>query len=291
MAVEGENAHLVNEQNQIRSQELITLWKQMFGRFSWRERMHHRLRETAIFFLSLVRPVDRSSGWIRVLYYHFVFDDERKGFAYQLDYLRNYAEFVPLDEAVALLKSGSKIDGRYLCVTFDDGFKNNVVNAVPILVDKGVEATFFVATKYIGIRSTNGYMDRNIFRGFRLETLSWDDCRQMVAAGMTIGSHSVSHPRLVDLSRQQAAYELQESKDKIERETGARCNHFACPYGRPFQAYDPGRDPALAQETGYRSFLTTVRGRMVRGDSPYLVKRYTMGGYLGTYRLRFTLAS
>jgi peptidoglycan/xylan/chitin deacetylase (PgdA/CDA1 family) len=269
---------------------LISEWKQVYSTFGWNERLYHYLRETAVFALSCSRPIDRSSGWIRILYYHSVFDDERAGFKNQLNYIRNYAEFASLDDAVSMLDSGDSIDGRYVCITFDDGYKNNFTNAFPILMEQNVKAAFFVSTDYIGDPSSEHPPRKWVFRGLPFETLTWDECRRMASEGMTIGSHTLDHPRLIELDRESVTAQLLKSKKKIEAELCRPCIHFSCPFGRLGTAFDKDRDPVIAKEIGFRSFLTTVRGRMVQGDSAYFMRRYTMGGYLGNYRMKFSLS-
>ena len=113
------------------------------------EQFRAMARDAAVLALSIGRSINATSGWIRFPYYHHVFDDERHGFTRQLNYLRGFGEFISLDDAVGLLISGKAIDGRYFCITFDDGFKNCLTNAVPILLDKGAPAAFFMTTGYI----------------------------------------------------------------------------------------------------------------------------------------------
>ena len=95
----------------------------------------------------------------------------------------------------------------------------------------------------------------------------------MADNGFTIGSHTASHVRLSALDTSGVEAELSESKAVIERELGRECSHLCCPWGRPGVDFLPDRDPALARELGYRSFLTTQRGGMRTGGSPYDVSR------------------
>ncbi|MBT7356342.1 MAG: hypothetical protein HN809_08080, partial [Rhodospirillaceae bacterium] len=82
-----------------------------------RQRLRERLRNSAVLALSIGRSISRTGGWVRFPYYHHVFDDERAGFARQLDYLSRFGEFISISDAVALLESGETIDGRYFCIT------------------------------------------------------------------------------------------------------------------------------------------------------------------------------
>ena len=250
-------------------------------------------RDAVIHALSMGRNIERTSGWVRFPYYHHVFDDERHGFARQLDYLREFGEFLSLDDVVHLLESGDVIDGRYFCITFDDGFKNCLTNALPILLDRGVSAAFFVTAGYIG---SDIEKDREKLLGFfdhapvLMEFLSWEECSEMSAAGMTIGSHTVNHARLAELADADARQELDTSKAMIAENLGQACDHFCCPFGIPGRDYNVERDPGLAMAAGYKSMLTTERGATRRGDPPHQIRRdHTLANW-GNHQLRYFLS-
>jgi peptidoglycan/xylan/chitin deacetylase (PgdA/CDA1 family) len=250
-------------------------------------------REAAVLALSIGRNIKRTSGWIRFPYYHHVFDDERHGFNRQLNYLRGYGEFISLDDVVGLLNSGGTIDGRYFCITFDDGFKNCLTNAVPILLDKGAPAVFFMTTEYIDsdperdMEKLLGFFDSGTIL---MEFLSWQNCRDMASEGMTIGSHTVNHARLVKLSEEKVLYELTTSKAMIEDNLSQVCNHFCSPFGIPDHDYNVERDPRLVRASGYKSMLTTKRGATRRGASPYQLCRDHILANWGNHQLRYFLS-
>lgn len=253
-------------------------------------RLRTVVRDTAVLTLSIGRSIKNTSGWIRFPYYHHVFDDERHGFTRQLNYMRDFGEFISLDDVVGLLNSGEIIDGRYFCITFDDGFKNCLTNAVPILLDKGAPAVFFMATGYI---NSDPEKDTQKLLGFfdlgtiLIEFLSWQDCRDMSASGMTIGSHTVNHVRLAKLSEEEAQYELNASKTIIEKNLGQACNHFCSPFGIPNDDYNVERDPDLVRESGYMSMSTTERGATRKGGFPYEICRdHTLANW-SNHQLRY----
>jgi len=256
--------------------------------------LRNAARTAVIAGLSLTRAPTRSTGWIRFPYYHHVFDDERAGFERQIRYFKSIGEIIGIDDAVGMMTSGTSIDGRYLCITFDDGFKNWIENALPILVAEQAVAAFFVATGYIG---SDPVRDREKLLGFYdndgrlMEFLTWDDCRAMAEAGMTIGSHSEGHVHLKDLSDDDAMGELARSRDVITRETGVPCRHFCCPFGREGIDYDPARHPKMAADAGYVSFLTGHRGANRAGASPFDIRRDHLLANWGNYQLRYFLGA
>jgi peptidoglycan/xylan/chitin deacetylase (PgdA/CDA1 family) len=70
-------------------------------------------------------------------------------FAAHMDLLRQTFHVLPLGEAVERLSSGS-LPARAVSVTFDDGYANNHDVALPILLARGMRATFFVAPGFTG---------------------------------------------------------------------------------------------------------------------------------------------
>jgi peptidoglycan/xylan/chitin deacetylase (PgdA/CDA1 family) len=259
----------------------------------FRARARDLVRDGAVFALSLGKSINSTSGWIRFPYYHHVFDDERAGFSRQLDYLKQHGDFISLSNAVSLLESGATIDGRFFCITFDDGFKNNLTNAVPILLDKKAPAAFFLTTDYIGLDvdvDQQRLLDFYDHRQTLMEFLNWDDCKKMIAAGMEIGSHTMGHTRLSGLQEDDVRQQLAASKKVIESNLDQRCVHFCSPFGIPGRDFDPQRDPALVRAAGYKSMLTTERGAMRSGDDPFRVRRDHMLANWGVHQLRYFLS-
>lgn len=271
----------------------IKLYRELTRQHSIVRRARSIARSGTAFLLSRRAHVPMDQDWILFPYYHHVFDDERRGFERHLKYMRRFGEFISLDDAVEAMQNPVGIEGRYFCVSFDDGFRNCATNATPILVDHGCPAAFFVPTDYVG-KELDADWDvlQHFFAGARkygalMDFLSWDDCRSMVAAGMTIGSHTCGHVRLTDLEPEELERQLRRSKAIIEEELGAPCVHFACPWGRPGRDFDPDRHAACLREIGYRSLLTTDRGPNFSGTSPYAIRREETRAAEGTWLLRY----
>ena len=234
--------------------------------------------------------------WILFQFYHWVLDDERGAFRKQLQFLRRHGDFISLDDAISALQSPSDIGGRYFCVTFDDGFKNWITNAVPVLKELDVPAAFFLPTKYIGLDLDRDWGKIAPFYqsswgryGRFFEFLNWDECRQIAAEGFTLGSHTCSHARLTSLESGEAEEELQLSKQTIEEQVGRPCRHFCCPWGKSVRDFDPAVHPEMARRAGYVSFLTTDYGLNLPGGSAFAIKRIGTDPDLRLSMLRYTL--
>jgi peptidoglycan/xylan/chitin deacetylase (PgdA/CDA1 family) len=252
-----------------------------------KKRLSMLLKEMIVGPLARVLPKTNDMDLISFLFYHNVLDDEKISFGHQLKYLKRHGEIISLDQAIAIFEEKKKIGGRYFCITFDDGFKSCVKNALPILADNKCPAAFFIPTDYIG---TDKNRDQEIVNGFfrrteypasvTFEFMNWTDCRQLANAGMVIGSHTCSHARLSNLTTREARVEMSRSKQKIEDTLGISCRHFCAPYGRPGRDLSLDIHPSLAKEVGFQSFLTVSRGPNTSMTDPFRVKRdYLAAGW------------
>jgi len=275
--------------------KIASNYKELKKLYNYRFHINAWIRNSVVFSLSLFSNIDSKTEWIRFPNYHHVFDDERKDFIRQIRYLKNYGDFISLDDAVNIIERNSRIGGRYFCLTFDDGFKNHYTNAFIILEEHGCPGTFFVPTDYIG-RDIN--KDREIIQKFfnntqyplLVEFMSWDNCRELINAGMIIGSHTCSHAKLSTLEACDAKKELTNSKQKIEKELGIDCRHFAAPFGTPGKHFSKEIHPKIAQEVGYYSFFTAERGPNLQQTKPFSMKRDTLLAGWGNYQLRYLFA-
>ena len=278
--------------NKKRSSLPIQTYRDFIENESFQTRARTITRDITIGLLSTGRKLKKSG--IRFPYYHHVFDDERRGFSRQLKYMSTHGEFIGLDDAVKMLDNNNPIDGNYFCITFDDGFKNWSTNAAPLLLDAGAVAAFFVVTGFIGTSIETDQKKLLSFYqndGRLMEFLSWDDCRSLADAGMTIGSHTTNHVHLANLDDDSAKSELKASKEFIEAELGRPCDHFCCPFGREGVDYLNDRHPRMAKKVGYKSFLTGERGLMQKGTSEMIIKRDHLLAGWGNYQLKYFFSS
>ena len=248
------------------------------------------VRNAIIYGLSRGKDPRVTRNWVRFPMYHDIPPRDRGGFERQLEYMKTIGEFLTVDDAVGLLEKGDPIDGRYICVTFDDGLEACHSNALPILQRLGVPAVFFVVAKWVNQASDPSALDGKEAEDLGpagLGYLTWAQCRAMSEGGMTIGSHTYAHRNLWTLGDDEVREELEKSKRVIESNLQMECRHFACPWGQPNEAFKPERDPELARSVGYRSFFTTVRGWANEDSSVHLLPREKVEPEWGTYHLKY----
>jgi peptidoglycan/xylan/chitin deacetylase (PgdA/CDA1 family) len=156
--------------------------------------------------------------------YHSVKRHERARFARQMDRLRRAGRPVYADFNVA----GSS-DIRHIAVTFDDAYYSVFENAFPILRERSIPGTFFVPTQFIGGKP--GWIKDDRHRDVDERVLTADELREMRHGGALIGSHSVTHRRMSDLSQAEVSRELTESRNALAEILGEPVHVFALPYG------------------------------------------------------------
>jgi peptidoglycan/xylan/chitin deacetylase (PgdA/CDA1 family) len=155
--------------------------------------------------------------------------------------------------------------GRELHVTFDDAYRTLTTNAVPVLERLGVRATVFACSAYArdGRPLDVPELSQQLAAHPReMETLSWDGLRELAERGVEIGSHTVSHPHLPELSDDALRTELEDSRCELEDELGRACPYLAYPYG-----HDDPRVHRAAARAGYDAAFSLVANPVaVRGD-------------------------
>lgn len=223
-----------------------------------------RFRSRATLRRAALAPLTRLSRHsaprgVRIVHYHFVFDDELAPFRNQLEWLATSFEPVSLSEAVARLRQG-EVRGRELAITFDDGFRNQAVNAAPLLREAGFQACFFLITELVGANDARGEkICRDVLHLPRpVEPMSWDDARALAANGHEIGSHTRTHPDLATLPAPELESELTGSRAELEAELGRPVRHVSAPYGDP--ARFSAAVSAAARAAGYTSCASALRG-------------------------------
>jgi peptidoglycan/xylan/chitin deacetylase (PgdA/CDA1 family) len=126
-------------------------------------------------------------------------------------------------------------DGRVVAITFDDNYRSVLEIAKPLLDRHGYVATLYVPTDWPGDPRPMRWNGIDIWLDTPHEremmSLTWQELRELDAAGWEIGSHTCSHPHLPELDDAALDYELRASKERIEKELGSPCTSLAYPYG------------------------------------------------------------
>ena len=186
------------------------------------------------FVSTLNKKVDNK--FLRCLYLHYVFDDQIEQFEELILSLMELGVFVDTETLVKMLRGEKEIDGRYFHLSFDDGFKNNYTNAIPILTKYNIPCIFFVPTAIIGAswEVTKNYCIKTTHYGGVIEMLKWEELNEIVSLGFEVGSHTKRHARLSNISHDFNLLqdEVLFSKNDIETNLDIECKYIAWPFGR-----------------------------------------------------------
>ena len=139
-----------------------------------------------------------------------------------------------------------------VAITFDDGYRDNLVHAAPVLDELGIPATVFVVAGRVGGRLDHdaGLTDADL--------LAWDEIRQLRGGQIEIGAHTINHPRLVNLTLAQQRSEIVGSKERLERELGEAVDVFAYPFGSALDYNDDSK--RLVRKAGFRLAVSNRYG-------------------------------
>jgi len=187
---------------------------------------------------------------------------------------------VSISEGLRRLDEGSS--RGYVALTFDDGYADTLTAAAPLLKQYGFGATCYVVSSAVG---TYNHWDEEFLQE-RKALMSREQIEQWLSAGLEVGSHTCSHPRLHEVSREEALREIAESRVALRDLSGAPVAHFAYPFG---QFTDDVSQ--LVRSAGYLSAVTVLHGVARAADDRYRLPRILVDGEKGLWRLLLHLAT
>ena len=207
-----------------------------------------------------------------ILLYHYIRGNPRAGdregfrlsvtpanFAQQMALLNaDGVHTVSLEDVMRALHGGPPLPPRPVVLTFDDGHDDFAFRAVPVLQSYGYTATAFVVPGFLG----------------RSSYLSQAQLQTVVAAGMTIGAHTMHHVDLAVVAPSVAMDEISRSRSVLQQLTGQPVDDFAYPYG-----IFTNRVIAMVRQAGFRDASTTEPGMRQYASQPFLLRRAEVTGY------------
>lgn len=205
---------------------------------------------------SEAKPTDSA---IPVLYYHSISSVPKNElcmspseFEKQMDYLSRQGYHTPsLTQLNDFFNGKGTLPEKSIAITFDDGYKDNYTNALPIMKKYGFTGTVFVIVGNVGSKGK----------------LSWEDLKGLIKDGWQIGNHSMTHVDLTKLNSSQLIQEVKKSKQVLEKHLGP-IKSFSYPSGR----YNTKVEKAL-KDAGYLMGFTTNKGWASQKTNPLLEQR------------------
>ena len=218
------------------------------------------------------RP-SRDERCLRILTYHNITDryvaeewlqmtTPRELFDRQMKYLKeNNYNVVSAEDVYRILTSSESISPKTICITFDDGYRDNYINAFPILEKYGFKGTIFITVDFIG-------KEKDRFG----EYLKWRQINEMRAKGtFTFGCHSLSHKNLAGLKADELLKEVRTAKNVLEDHIGTRTQTYAYPFG--WQSAFNNKVSEVVKREGFLCAFTGVHGSNTKNTDLFRLRR------------------
>src|SRR5258706_1775500 len=213
-----------------------------------------------------IGAVNGDDRTLRVLMYHKVNDlpGNRMSmpvstFDDQMSQLKQFGyTVVDLDAVIAHYGEGRALPEGAVLITFDDGYRDNLENAAPILHKHGYAAVQFVPLAYVGDRQPLPHEEHLAASGVLNPTVDWDELGELEKLGVRIESHGISHRPLADLEIDEAAREIAISKLRLEERLGRPVRAFS--YVKGSEAHYKQVHLSLVRQAGYDVAFTAAAG-------------------------------
>jgi peptidoglycan/xylan/chitin deacetylase (PgdA/CDA1 family) len=234
---------------------------------------------------SAFRLAPADHGTLRVLMYHKVNDipDNPTSvpvwrFAEQLASLRELGyQVVGLDVVLDHYTHGAPLPPNAVLITFDDGYRDILENALPLLQAHGYPAVIFIPVAYMDGDLPLPHETHLIEQGVRNPTLDWGLVRELDAAGVRVESHGIAHRPLAAVTLDEAVREIAVSKLKLEEKLGRPMRAYA--YVKGSEAHFHPVHESLLKQAGYDIAFTSISRSNGPGADPFRLGRYNVEPY------------
>ena len=202
-------------------------------------------------------------------------------FVEQMEWVRRRYTVLPLAELRERLGTLRPLR-RVLALTFDDGYRGTVTEALPVLQAFGLPATLFVVGEAPGRRTPFLWDVPRDPPGAGTAVppvmlpADWEELRRAAHAGFEIGAHSMHHHDLTTLTSDELAHDLLACSNRIALHLGIRPSTFAYPYGR----WDK-RVRNAVRAAGFTTAVTLDGGANGRRADPWALRRQNIPAGIG----------
>lgn len=234
---------------------------------------------SAVFIVCIMSWLFWPAASVPILSYHQVSEEDdlysvtAAQFAEQMEYLAGKGyHAISLEELFASYEGKGALPDKPIIITFDDGYEDNFLTALPIMEKYNMKATVFIVS---GLVNTPDY-------------LSWQQIAAMQDRNTEIGSHTMNHIGLGGVTSEEQRKEVVDSKKMLEQHSNKVIKFFAYPYGQFTSVTQQ-----ILREAGYLGATSGIPGLNNKGTDAYTLKRINVPHPkygLGEFRLRLLRA-
>jgi peptidoglycan/xylan/chitin deacetylase (PgdA/CDA1 family) len=228
------------------------------------------------------RRNNNDKGALKILIYHDIPYKDFDKFEAQIKYIASRYGFVRPDDLQDILADKMKYTGTKVLLTFDDGFKSNILLAEKFLNSLGIKAVFFIPPGFINAKNRDEqktFIAKNIYNNrFKPEDIpddmapmSWQNLEHLLDQGHTIGAHTINHRRLTEIeSEDDLRREIIESGNILHKKLGVDIDHFSFPFGN-IESINPRAIKIIKER--YKYCYSGIRGNNFINTNPYAILR------------------
>jgi len=165
--------------------------------------------------------------------------------------------FIFVKDIPDLLNQKPLPSGKFVALTFDDGYRDFYTDAFPVIKEASIKVTVFVISSFINYKN---YMTE-------------EQIKNILESGLVeIGAHSMNHYDLTSANQELLQAQIQGSKNSLEQKFGIKVLSFAYPYG---QFND--QTASMVKKTGYTSAVSDIQGATQSLDNIFFLSRIRVG--------------
>lgn len=228
----------------------------------------------------------------RILLYHriarskndpYLLCVDPQNFHAQIKFLKENYRIIPLVKLAQDIRKG-RIEKSTIVITFDDGYADNLYNALPILEEFKVSATIFLMAGYMAqpafAKASAGenksfYWDENTPPEDQGQPIITDEAKLLSNSHLIeIGAHTLTHPKLVNLDENEQFNEILGSKKALEELLKVPISGFAYPFGGK-NSFDK-TTVELVKKTGFEYACANIHERATNRSNIYALPRFVV---------------
>ena len=193
-------------------------------------------------------------------------------FEEQIKYLKENYQVISSQDVINYLTQGNRFPERSVLITFDDGYRDNLTNAYPVLKKYDCQAILCIPTDF----AEGGILPHDEDLPMPNPTLSWEEILT-IRDVFEIASHGCSHKPLTGMPLAEAQKEIKISKKFLEQKLDQPVNVFSYPKGSILDFNDQLEE--VIKSCGYQLCFTTIPIRNIGRFNPFRLGRYNVESF------------
>jgi peptidoglycan/xylan/chitin deacetylase (PgdA/CDA1 family) len=184
---------------------------------------------------------------------------------------------VDLETVIDHYSRGGALPDRAVLITFDDGYRDTLENALPVLERYGFPAVIFIPVAYMEDETPLPHETHLVAHGVRNRTLDWGLMRELDASGVRVESHGIAHRPLAEVPLDEAVREIAVSKLTLEEQLGRPVRGYA--YVKGSEAHFHPVHESILKQAGYEIAFTSISRQNSSSTNPFRLGRYNVEPY------------